>query len=121
MSAFASLLIDTITIWMPVRVSDGQGGFALSYLNVGTVAGRIRPASSSERTVAMSEERQITHVLYTETLTTSGGSTFGRGALAIVGDLTVEVQGVRNPSNMAHHYEIDCLETQVEVNEELGS
>ncbi|MBN1248467.1 MAG: head-tail adaptor protein [Anaerolineae bacterium] len=121
MTAFTSLLIDTITIWMPVRVNDGQGGFALSYANAGTVEGRIRPASSSERTVAMSEERQITHVLYTETLLTSGGSEFGRGSLAVVGDLIVEIQGVRNPSNMAHHYEIDCLERQQEIGMELGS
>lgn len=121
MSAFASLLIDTITIWMPARVADGQGGFALSYVNEGTVEGRIRPANSSERTVAMSEERQITHVLYTETLVTSGGAEFGRGALAVIGDLTVEIQGVRNPSNMAHHYEIDCLERQQEIGTELGS
>lgn len=121
MTVIGSMLNHTFTIWMLERVSDGQGGWAEAYENAGTVLGRICPTSSKERVVADSEEQQITHVLYTETLATSLGHEFGRGALAVLGDLQVEVLGVREPSEAAHHWEIDCLERQDEVQLEEGS
>jgi hypothetical protein len=37
------------------------------------------------------------------------------------GDLQVEVLGVREPSLAGHHWEIDCLERQIEISAEVGS
>ena len=121
MSALTSMLNKTVTVEIPDRISDDRGGWILIYENAGTLAGRICPTSSNERVVADAEQQQITHVLYTATLTTSTGETLGRGARVTVEDLVVEVLGVREPSKAAHHYEIDCLERQLDVIDTYGS
>lgn len=122
MSVFLGLLNSTFTVERRSRVSDGQGGWIITYVAVGTVAGRIRPATSNERLVADSEEQQITHVLYTD-----AGADVARGDLVTASggpgelSMTVEVLGVREPSLAGHHWEIDCLERQDEAQTELGS
>jgi len=115
-SVFTSLLNNTFTISRRVRTDDGQGGWAITYLELGTMEGRIRPASSSEREVAASEEQQISHVLYVV-----HGEDILRGDLVTCGDLEVEVLGIREPSKAGEHLEIDCLERQQETTEEFGS
>ena len=110
MSVFESLLNNTFTVERRARVGDGQGGWTITYIASGTVLGRIRPATANERIVADAEQQQITHVLYV-----LAGEDIGRGDRVTCGDLTVEVLGVREPSEAAHHYEIDCLERQKEV------
>jgi len=116
MSAFESLLNHTFTIYRRGRTSDGQGGWKITYGEIGTAAGRMRPASSAEREVAAAEQRQISHVLYVV-----DGADIARGDLVIGGGLTVDVLGVREPSQAGHHLEIDCMETQREVTAEAGS
>jgi SPP1 family predicted phage head-tail adaptor len=116
MSAFLGLLNNTFTVERRSRVSDGQGGWIIVYETVATIEGRIRPANSTERLVADSEEQQITHVLYTE-----ADVDVARGDRVTCGDLTVEVLGIREPSLAGHHWEIDCLERQYELTGELGS
>jgi len=116
MTVFASLLNNTFTVSRRARTSDGQGGHAIAYVEIGTVAGRIRPATSSEQEVADSEEQQISHVLYVD-----AGSDIARGDLVECGDLAVEVLGIREPSLAGKHLEIDCQERQNESTEEYGS
>jgi SPP1 family predicted phage head-tail adaptor len=116
MTVFQSLLNNTFTVSRRVRTDDGQGGWAISYLELGTAEGRIRPATANERVVADAEEQQITHVLYLE-----HGEDVLRGDLVVCDDLTVEVLGVREPSKAGEHLEIDCLERQGETTEAFGS
>ena len=116
MTVFTSLLNNTFTVSRRVRSPDGQGGHSIAYLELGTVEGRIRPASASEQVVADSEEQQISHVLYV-----AAGSDVARGDLVECGELAVEVLGVREPSLAGEHLEIDCLERQNESTEEDGS
>lgn len=116
MTVFESLLNNVFTVSRRLRVSDGQGGWPIAYLEMGTVQGRIRPTSSNERVVAASEEQQISHVLYV-----LHGSDITRGDLVECGDLAVDVLGVREPSLAGEHLEIDCLERQQETSEEIGS
>lgn len=116
MSVFISLLNNTFTVSRRVRTDDGQGGWAISYLALGTVEGRIRPASSTEREVAAAQEQQISHVLYV-----LHGEDVLRGDLVECDELVVEVLGVREPSLAGEHLEIDCLERQQESTEEYGS
>lgn len=113
---FDGLLNNTFTVARRYRVSDGQGGWTLSWVDVGTVQGRLRPANSNERMVADAEQQQITHVLYTD-----ADVDIERGDLVTCGDTVVEVLGIREPSLARHHWEIDCLERQRETSEELGS
>jgi len=116
MSAFEGLLNNTFEVLRRDRVADGEGGWSIVYTMVGTLPGRIRPATSTERVVADSEEQQITHVLYVV-----AGADVGRGDIVTCGDLQVEVLGVREPSLAGHHWEIDCLERQIEISAEVGS
>lgn len=115
MPAFDSLLNNTFVVERRVRTPDGQGGWTISYAEIGTVAGRIRPAGSAEREVAAAEERQLSHVLYTR-----ASADVARGDRVSCGNLVVEVQGVREPSLAGEHLEVDCLEVQVELRE-VGS
>ena len=120
--AFRLLLNNEFTIFRRDRIPDGRGGWTLYWAQVGTVRGRLRPANSNERMVADSEERQITHVLYTV-----AGADVARGdRVACAGPtcvhvIEVEIQGIREPSATGHHWEIDCLERQLEASLEMGS
>jgi SPP1 family predicted phage head-tail adaptor len=109
-SVFQSLLNNTFTVERRVRIGDGQGGWDIHYIEIGTVYGRIRPATANERVVADAEQEQITHILYVV-----AGEDIARGDRVTCGDLVVEVLGVREPSEMGHHYEVDCLERQKEA------
>lgn len=116
MGVFDSLLNNTFTVERRLRASDGQGGWMIVYEEVGTLLGRIRPTTATERVVAESEEEQITHVLYCRTT-----EDVARGDRVTVGDLAVEVLGIREPSEADEHWEIDCLERQDETTGESGS
>ncbi|MFO7740823.1 MAG: phage head closure protein [Anaerolineae bacterium] len=109
MTVFESLLNNTFTVERRLRVSDGQGGWVIAYETAGTIEGRIRPTTLKERLVADRAEAQISHVLYCH-----AGENVGRGDRVTTGDLTVEVLGVREPSEADEHWEIDCLEIQEE-------
>jgi SPP1 family predicted phage head-tail adaptor len=115
MTVFESLLNNTFTISRRDRLADGQGGWAIVWVANGSAVGRIRPASSEEREVAKMEERAISHVLYVV-----HGTDIVRGDRVECGDLTVDVQGIREPSKAGHHLEIDCMEVQHEITE-VGS
>lgn len=116
MTVFESLLNNVALIARRRRSPDGQGGWAIDYVDIGSAPCRIRPASSAEKTVALAEERQITHVLYVV-----AGTDIERGDRVTVLDLTVEVEGVREPSKAGEHLEIDCRERVQETSVEEGS
>ena len=116
MSIFESLLNREYAIDRRSRVSDGAGGWAITYEEQGVVQGRMRPASSQERDVAAQEERRISHVLYVvaDTDIVRGDQVTGDG-------ITVDVVAIREPSRADHHLEVDCWEQQLEEGVEAGS
>jgi len=116
MSVFESLLNHDFTISRQVRTFDGQGGWTISYAETGTVRGRLRPASSSEREAAQADERVVTHVFYC-----NADEDILRGDRITLGDLVVDVEGRREPSKAGKHLELDCRERQFEISEEGGS
>lgn len=115
MTVFESLLNNTFTHYRRRRTADGQGGWAIDYPQIGTVTGRIRPATSAEREVADTEEREVSHVFYClaaedvrrgdRLQATSAGSGY---------TLLVEVDALREPSLAGEHLEFDCQERQIE-------
>lgn len=113
MTVFESLLNHDFTVSRRQRSPDGQGGWVISYAAAGTVRGRIRPSSSTERISAQSEEREITHVLYVK-----ADADVQRGDQVVGDGLTVEVLAVREPSRAGEHLEIDCEERQLEISQE---
>ena len=116
MSVFTSLLNHDFYHSRRRQTGDGQGGWVEDPVPIGTVRGRLRPATSAEREQAAQEQRQITHVFYCQ-----AGEDIVRGDRLQIGDLVVEVQGVREPSLAGYHLEIDCLEQQFEQSVEDGS
>lgn len=115
-TVFRSLLNREFTLQRRRRTPDAQGGWSLDYVSTETVRGRIRPASSSEQQQAAKERRQITHVFYC-----LSGQDIVRGDRLSLGDLVVDVEGVREPSEAGHHLEVDCRELQFEQSAEEGS
>jgi len=116
MSVFTSLLNNDFTLERRRRTPDSQGGWVIDYVTIGTIRGRLRPASSTEIIQAMQELRSITHVFYcleTEDIL--------RGDRITGDDITVDIMAIREPSRADHHLEIDCLEVQTEISEEAGS
>jgi head-tail adaptor len=106
---FSSLLNNTFSIQRVSRMAAGHGNFPKGLSAVGSVDGRIRPASATEKQAAAQESREITHVLYV-----AASTDIARGDHVTCGDLVVKVLGVREPSKAGHHLEVDCLEIQVE-------
>lgn len=121
MIVFQSLLNNIFTVERRARVPDSQGGWQISYQSLAPqslapITGRLRPASSAEIIAAQQEQRKITHIFYCVE-----GEDIARGD-RITGDgVTVDIQGVREPSRMDHHLEIDALEVQTEVSKDGGS
>jgi SPP1 family predicted phage head-tail adaptor len=113
---FESLLNNEFSVARMARTSDGQGGWIEAPEVLGTVRGRMRPATGREREVAAQEQREISHVLYV-----LAGEDIARGDLVTGGGVTVEVQGIREPSLAGHHLEIDCQEIQTVPAAEAGS
>ena len=114
-TVFESLLNREFLLQRRRHTSDGQGGWPLDYVSTETVRGRIRPASSSEQEQAAKEGRLITHVFYSEVID------IARGDRLSAGELAVDVEGVRAPSEAGHHLEVDCRELQFEQAVEEGS
>lgn len=90
-----------------IHVDDGQGGTYLDWQNIGTIRGRLRPASASERTVAAQEQAEISHIFYC-----SADEDIRRGDRLISADLTVEIIAIKDPSYMGHHLECEGLVIQ---------
>lgn len=105
--SMAWLFIHTLRHFRPTRTSDGQGGWAVAYQDLGTLTGRLRPASSSEQTVAAQEQARVTHVLYC-----AADEDVEREDLFSLAGRIVEVVAVREPSHLGHHLEVDCAEVQ---------
>lgn len=105
------LMNKTLQVYTLQRTSDGQGGFAESYVQTATVVGRVSAGGAKERTkertIAGSISAEVTHTVYTLT-------PLQRGNRLVVDGMVLEVLAVSNPSLMAHHYEHDCKEIQVE-------
>jgi len=107
MSVFDSLLNNDFTVSRPGRAPNGQGGFVVTYVTTGTVRGRMRPASSAERTVAAQEQRAISHVLYV-----NADESILRGDRVSGDDAAWDILAIREPSRADEHLEIECLEVQ---------
>lgn len=89
------------------RMSDAQGGWTVGYVVVDTCQGRLRPVSTSERTVSNQEQAKVRYVLYCATTIDVRRADLVSGAGKVV-----EVVAVREPSLAGHHLEVDCEEIQ---------
>ena len=125
-AVFTSMLNNTFVAGQPHRVSDGQGGWLVSYVSLGTVQGRMAPRmGEGETEVADNEEWEVMHVLYVEA-DDAVGTAIARDYLITLPaayedpERVYEVKGVREPSLANEHLEIDCLQRQLAANEVLS-
>lgn len=116
MKPITSLLNRSFAHTRPTRAHNGAGGWLVSEEDLGELAGRLRPASASEITVAAQRQARITHVLYC-----AGDADVRRGDILSDGDDVVTVVAVRETSAPGHHLECDCEEVQREGARETGS
>jgi head-tail adaptor len=116
MTVFTSLLNNTFIVDHRLRVPDGQGGWSIVFIPAASIRGRLRPASSTEILAAQQERRRISHVFYC-----LESEDIVRGDRLSGDDLTVDVMAIREPSRADEHYEIDCLEEQLEQAQEIES
>ena len=109
---YASLLNNTFIVYRKERTFDGQGGWAESWAEVGSVAGRLRPVVGRESDTADQEQRVVTHVLYT-----LPAVNVQRCDMVVGAGTALDVLGIRDPSHAGHHWEIDCEEREKEPEE----
>jgi len=108
MKAILPLLTQTFDILRPVAIPDGQGGWMISEVAVGSIPGHYRKLSASEQTSARQRQAEIHGVLYTE-----AGADVRRGDRARGAGVDLVVLAVRDPHELGHHLEIDCREIQL--------
>ena len=107
MGLIAALYNHTWTLTRKTRTSDGHGSFPASETTVGTLRGRMRPASATERTLAAQRLAEISHVFYC-----GADEEVQRDDVLSGEGRTWRVIAVREPSYAGHHLEVDCLEQQ---------
>lgn len=115
-AVFHSMLVTTFALARERKTPNGQGGWATDYVPAGSVLGRLRPASGAEILAASQEGWSLSHVLYTD-----GDVDVQRGDRVTGGGVTVYVEGVRDPSQIHEHLEIDCYSLQDEAETAEGS
>lgn len=96
----------TVEVRRDNETSDGQGGVTKTPVLVGTVRGRISPASLAERTVASREESLLTDHLYCDE---SDAEDIQRQDVLTEPSTsrTFKVLGIRYPSVRGQHVRVD--------------
>lgn len=107
---FKSFLIHDVGVWRPQMVADGQGGYEKSYLQIGTIKGRM---STIKRTGLGGTERFIG----AEHVSKLGYELFTLPDVDLQRNDIVSVDGRRfrvifskEPSLFGHHLEWTCEE-----------
>lgn len=107
-SNFLNFLHSTFTVKRRTRTADGLGGYTITYPTVTTVIGKMDPlATVRELIVAGKFSGYITHVLYTK-----HGENILRDDVIEGEGRRVRVLGIKEPSELGHHLEIQCEEIQ---------
>lgn len=100
----AGLLPDTFTRQINTPVSDGQGGWTESWDDSTVFQGRLSALPIDERMASDKITVYATHRLYCNNLTITEKDRIE------LGNRYFEIKGVRNPSNLSEHLELDLLE-----------
>jgi head-tail adaptor len=94
-----------------LRTPDSSGGFPEdARTEEGTIPVRVRPLSASERILGSRESSQSTHRIYAK----SDAAVEFQDVLR-VGTNDYEVMGLRPPSELGHHLEIQARERVFET------
>jgi head-tail adaptor len=106
---FTSLLISSFIVKRNTETADGYGGRTQSLGTIGTYAGRLSLKGSSNENVRADQfEGKYTYELFLEV-----AANVQRDDIVTGEGHTLRVIFVREPSQMNHHYEVDCEELEL--------
>ncbi|MCL6612482.1 MAG: head-tail adaptor protein [Peptococcaceae bacterium] len=99
-----SLFNNVFTHQRPTITRDEYGGCIITWNTLGTIKGRLRPTGVSERSASYLANPQavVSHVFYC-----GPGVDIRSGDRVVLGNVTVEILGVKNPSYANHHIEAE--------------
>ena len=100
----SGLLIDTFTPQTLANTTDNMGGVTVAWSDGTAFKGRLSSLPIDERMAADKVTVYATHRLYCNNITITEVSRIKLGSRYF------EIKGVRNPSNISSHLEIDVLE-----------
>lgn len=101
------LLNQTLTLQTPTESDDGMGSKIISWADLGSFRGRISPLSVQEKLMQDKNNMVTTHRIFCDPMTVDSTNRIRWGSYYF------EITGIRNPSEMYHHLEIDVKELQV--------
>ncbi len=100
-------LNSAMRLYAPVDVSDGQGGFIRTFNLIGTIPCRVVPKGAGERVIGAESGQQVGYTIFC-----NADAPIKRGQRGEAGELNLEIMGVREPSLMGHHLEVDARQWQ---------
>jgi len=104
MGISSGLLNHTLTLQTLTETDDGQGGTTSAWADSGTFKARISSLSAQERMAQDKTTTYATHRVYCDNMTVTTADRIKWGSYYF------EIKGIKNPSEIYHHLEIDVLE-----------
>ncbi len=101
-----NLLNQTLTLQSLTVSDDGMGSQIKTWTDLGSFRGRISPITSQESIVQNKETMTTTHRIFCDPMTIDPSNRIRWGSYYF------EIVGIRNPSELYHHLEIDVKELQ---------
>jgi head-tail adaptor len=99
-----SLLNQTLTLQRITEADDNEGGRNQTPYDAGSFKGRIHPLNSSERLSQDKVLNATTHVIYCDNMDVLPTDRIKWGTYIF------DIIGIKNPSELYHHLEIECKE-----------
>ena len=100
------LLSQTLVLQNRTRTSDGMGGYVDTWSDLGSFRGRISPLTAQERLMQDKSTMATTHRVFCDPMTVTAQDRIRWGSYYF------EIIGIRNPSELYHHLEIDARELE---------
>ena len=100
----SGLLNQTPTLQTLTETADGQGGVTTAWSDTGSFRARISSLSAQERMVQDKTTTFATHRVYCDNMSVTTANRIKWG------DYYFQIVGIKNPSEMYHHLEIDVVE-----------
>jgi len=100
----SGLLNQTLILQSLIETSDSQGGITQMWADIGSFRGRIIPLSSHERLMQDKSLNTTTHRIFCDPMDIMPIDRIKWGTYYF------EITGIRNPSELYHHLEIEARE-----------
>jgi SPP1 family predicted phage head-tail adaptor len=100
----SGLFNHTLTLQTLTETDDGMGGITTAWADSGTFRARISSLSAQERLAQDKNTTFATHRIYCDNMTITTADRIKWGSYYF------QITGIKNPSEMYHHLEIDVRE-----------